>query len=74
MCRHSNHKTRHAARGNGFGYAIRNLDEIAGPLVCGGMGRERNLIIDHRPHSMLPETHIQGPINQDDIRKLTPRE
>ena len=36
-----NHKARHAAKGNGFGYEIRAWDEIAGAIVCGGMGRER---------------------------------
>jgi len=69
-----NHKTRHAAMGHGFGYEIRELDDIARTLVCGGMGRERNLIIDHREHSMMPTTHIKGHINKEDIRKLTPRE
>ena len=68
------HKARHAAKGNGFGYEICDLDGIARTLVCGGMGRERNLIIDHRPHSMVPTTHIKGNVNTDDIRKLTPRE
>ena len=68
------HKARHEAKGNGFGYEIRNLDGIAGTIVCGGMGRERNLIIDSRPHSMIPETHIKGVINDEDIRKMTPRE
>ena len=68
------HKARHAAKGNGFGYEIRDLDGIAGTIVCGGMGRERNLIIDHREHSMVPETHIKGKINEEDIRKMTPRE
>ena len=38
------------------------------------MGRERNLIVDHREHSMVPTTHIKGSINKDDIRKMTPRE
>ena len=50
------------------------MDGIAGTIVCGGMGRERNLIIDHRNHSMVPTTHIKGEINKDDIRKMTPRE
>jgi len=68
------HKARHEAKGNGFGYEIRDLDGIAGTIVCGGMGRERNLIIDPRPHSMEPETHIKGHINTEDIRKMTPRE
>lgn len=68
------HRARHEAAGNGFGYEIRDLDGIAGTVVCGGMGRERNLIIDHRPHSMVPVTHIKGEINKEDIRKMTPRE
>ena len=68
------HKERHASKGNGFGYEIRDLDGIAGAIVCGGMGRERNLIIDHREHSMEPVTHIKGEINKEDIRKMTPRE
>ena len=68
------HRARHEAAGHGFGYEIRDLDDIAGTIVCGGMGRERNLIIDHREHSMVPETHIKGEINKEDIRKMTPRE
>lgn len=68
------HKARHEARGNGFGYVIRELDGIAGTIVCGGMGREGNLIIDERPHSMIPTTHIRGQINNEGIRKMTPRE
>ena len=69
-----NHKARHEAAGHGFGYVIRDLDGISGALVCGGMGREGNLIIDKRKHSMIPTTHIKGEINKDDIRKMTPRE
>jgi DNA (cytosine-5)-methyltransferase 1 len=69
-----NHRERHEARGNGFGYVIRELDGIAGALVCGGMGREGNLIVDEREHSMEPTTNIDGEINNDSIRKMTPRE
>ena len=68
------HKARHQAKGHGFGYEIRSWDGTAGAIVCGGMGRERNLIIDHRQHSMVPITHIKGKINKEDIRKMTPRE
>lgn len=39
------HKARHKAKGNGFGYEIREWDGIAGAVVCGGMGRERNLLM-----------------------------
>ena len=68
------HKERHQQKGNGFGYMVRDLDGISGTIVCGGMGRERNLIIDNREHSMIPTTHIKGTINQEGIRKMTPRE
>ncbi len=69
-----NHRQRHEAQGHGFGYVIRDLDGIAGTIVCGGMGREGNLIKDEREHSMTPTTHIKGEINKGGIRKMTPRE
>lgn len=68
------HKARHEAKGNGFGYEIRDWDSIAGAIVCGGMGRERNLIIDKRQTDLTPVTHIKGDINDEGIRKMTPRE
>lgn len=68
------HKARHQAKGNGFGYEIRPLDGIAGAIVCGGMGRERNLIIDDRLTDFTPVTHIKGEVNREGIRKMTPRE
>lgn len=69
-----NHRARHEAKGNGFGFEIRSLDGIAGAIVCGGMGRERNLIIDKRLSNFVPVTHIKGEVNREGIRKLTPRE
>lgn len=68
------HKERHVYKGNGFGYEIRDTEEIAGAIVCGGMGRERNLIIDKRLTDFTPVTHIKGEINKKYIRKMTPRE
>lgn len=68
------HKARHEAKGNGFGYEIRAWDDIAGAIVCGGMGRERNLVIDDRQKNLTPTTHIKGEINKQGIRKMTPRE
>lgn len=68
------HKARHAAKGNGFGYEIRDWDNIAGTIVCGGMGRERNLVIDKRQKDLTPTTHIKGEINKEGVRKMTPRE
>lgn len=68
------HKARHVAKGNGFGYEIRDWDSVAGAIVCGGMGRERNLVIDKRQTDLIPTTHIKGTINDEGIRKMTPRE
>lgn len=68
------HKARHAAKGNGFGFEIRYIDQISGAIVCGGMGRERNLIKDDRQEKLVPTTHIKGDINSDFVRKMTPRE
>lgn len=68
------HKARHEAKGNGFGYEIRAMDDVAGAIVCGGMGRERNLIIDTRQTDLTPTTHIKGEINKEGVRKMTPRE
>ena len=69
-----NHKARHQGKGNGFGYAIISNDGIANAIVVGGMGRERNLIIDDRITDYTPTTHIKGVVNRDGIRKMTPRE
>ena len=68
------HKARHASKGNGFGYEIIDHDHIANAVVCGGMGRERNLIYDHRLTNFSPVTHIKGEVNRQGIRKMTPRE
>lgn len=69
-----NHKLRHEIKGNGFGYEIIHDNEIANAVVCGGMGRERNLVIDNRITDFTPTTHIKGEVNRDGIRKMTPRE
>jgi DNA (cytosine-5)-methyltransferase 1 len=68
------HKTRHAAKGNGFGYEIIPHNGIANAIVVGGMGRERNLIVDHRLTDFTPVTNIKGEVNQEGIRRVTPRE
>lgn len=68
------HKAKHQSKGNGFGYEIREWDSIAGAIVCGGMGRERNLLIDKRQKNLVPVTNIKGEINKEGIRKMTPRE
>ena len=68
------HKRNHEKKGHGFGYVVRNNDDIAGAIMCGGMGRERNLVIDKRQTSRTPITHIKGKVNDEGIRRMTPRE
>lgn len=58
-----NHKKRHNEKGSGFGCAVVDLEGISNTLVCGNMGRERNLIKDTPTEK-----------NRWGIRRLTPRE
>lgn len=69
-----NHKERHAAKGHGFGYEIIADDQVANAIVVGGMGRERNLVIDNRLTDFTPITKIKGEVNRQGIRRMTPRE
>ena len=68
------HKARHEAKGNGFGYEIIKDNQVANAIVVGGMGRERNLVIDKRQKDLTPTTNIKGVVNTDGIRRMTPRE
>lgn len=69
-----NHKERHASKGNGFGYEIIPDDGVANAIVVGGMGRERNIVIDNRLTDFTPETKIKGEVNRQGWRRMTPRE
>jgi len=69
-----NHRKRHESKGNGFGYEIIPNDGTANAVVCGGMGRERNLVLDHRLKNFTPITNIKGEVNKEGVRKMTPRE
>lgn len=68
------HKKRHESKGNGFGYEIISDDGVANAIVVGGMGRERNIVIDNRLTNFTPVTNIKGEINHDGWRRMTPRE
>ncbi len=68
------HRARHESKGNGFGYEVIGEEQVANTLVLGGMGRERNLVHDPRLQDTTPETRIVGPINEEMIRRMTPRE
>lgn len=69
-----NHRARHESKGNGFGYEIIPQDGTANAVVCGGMGRERNLVLDDRLTNFKPITNISGKVNREGVRKMTPRE
>lgn len=71
------HKLNQKAAGNGFGYVVRDetyVDTLAGALMCGGMGRERNLLYD--PRTKLPEINPRTgrEFNKEHIRMMTPKE
>lgn len=68
------HRARHEAAGHGFGYKIIDDNAVANAIVCGGMGRECNLVKDFRQTNLTPTTNIKGEINKEGIRKMTPRE
>jgi len=69
-----NHKERHANKGNGFGYEIIKDNQCANAIVVGGMGKERNIVIDCRLTDFTPVTKIKGVVNKDGWRRMTPRE
>lgn len=62
------HKARHQNKGNGFGYKIIEDSGISNAIVVGGMGKERNLIIDRSLKTIDPK------YNNAYVRKMTPRE
>ena len=68
------HKARHEDKGNGFGYEVISDSGISNAIVVGGMGRERNLVLDDRITDFTPKTKITGGVNREGIRRMTPRE
>ncbi len=68
------HKKRHAKKGNGFGFEIIDDNECANAIVVGGMGRERNIVIDCRLVDFNPLSKKRGDVNKDYWRRMTPRE
>lgn len=69
------HRARHEAKGNGFGYVIIPRDGIANALVCGGMGKERNLVKDKILQNVWRKEGDKIQLrNNEGIRKMTPRE
>jgi DNA (cytosine-5)-methyltransferase 1 len=67
------HRRRHEEKGHGFGYEILSMDGIANTIVCGGSGRSRNIVVDHR-QTEFKQIRNKGEINREGLRMLTPRE
>lgn len=66
------HREHHRSLNHGFGFVVKTKDDVANALVCGGMGRERNLLMD--PNDSLPDVNARGkPINKK-VRMMSPLE
>lgn len=75
LCGMKKHRARHEAAGNGFGYEVIPRDGIANAIVCGGMGKERNLVKDKiLPNCWKKEGDDIQLRNNEGIRKMTERE
>lgn len=68
------HKARHAAKGNGFGYGVLDPNDVSKTIVIGGMGRERNLVVDTDSYLKHKKDPAFKDKNTEAIRYLTPRE
>lgn len=68
------HKVAQKREGRGYGYQVKSPFDWSNALTVGSMGRERNLIFDPRIYDRTPTTKIKSPINNENLRRLTPRE
>ena len=69
------HRARHEAKGNGFGYLVVPRSGIANAIVCGGMGKERNLVFDKILVNCWKKDGDDIQLrNNEGIRKMTERE
>jgi DNA (cytosine-5)-methyltransferase 1 len=70
-----NHREEQRKKGRGYGYYVmRDDSEIPNTLLGGGMGRERNLVEDPNINERSTLHKRKTPINEENIRSLTPRE
>ena len=66
------HRRRHEAKGHGFGYQIIDHKGIANTIVCGGMGKERNLVKDKIKYKSWKEGYDPFKFkNNEGVRKMT---
>ena len=68
------HKETQRNLGRGYGYRIIGNDDFGHTLMVGGMGLERNLVIDLANPNVNNVDDPRGELNHDHIRVLTERE
>jgi len=68
------HKETQHKLGRGYGYRIIGNDDFGHTLMVGGMGLERNLVIDTANPNVNNVDDPRGELNHDYIRVLTERE
>lgn len=68
------HKSAQRNQGRGYGYRIINDDDFGHTLMVGGMGLERNLVVDTANPNVNDVVDPRGELNHDYIRVLTERE
>ena len=68
------HKEAQRNQGRGYGYRIIGDDDFGHTLMVGGMGLERNLVVDHSNPNVNNVIDPRGELNHDHIRVLTERE
>ena len=68
------HKEAQRIKGRGYGYRTIGDDDFGHTLMVGGMGLERNLIVDPANPNVNDVIDPRGELNHDHIRVLTERE
>lgn len=68
------HRNEQHAQGRGYGYRIIGNNDVCHTLLVGGMGLERNLVIDERNQNVNNIQDPRGELNHDHIRVLTEKE
>lgn len=65
------HKVEQKNKGRGYGYRIVKDNEFGHTLMLGGMGLERNLIVDAQNSDVATANDPRGKLNTEHIRVLT---
>lgn len=68
------HKETQHSQGRGYGYRTIGNDDFGHTLMVGGMGLERNLVVDFANDKVNQSNDPRGELNHDHIRVLTERE